>query len=187
MYAVFEFRLSQRNTAEVNIGVFRRSCCASQRRSLKDVVRLALLEERPATSANGLRVQQDEKRLSLWFRERIRRISRSSAPSGVSLYLLLDGCRYSYTNAHYTSFSILLSSPSLPSFSPYSFSQCSFLCLLSSSCSFSWKIPSTRSLLVELLLLPLLLSLFSRTSASTTILLLPYPSTGENSLLSSSS
>lgn len=112
MYAVFEFRLSQRNTAEVNIGVFRRSCCASQRRSLKDVVRLALLEERPATSANGLRVQQDEKRLSLWFRERIRRISRSSAPSGVSLYLLSNGCRYSYTNAHYTSFLILLSSPS---------------------------------------------------------------------------
>lgn len=36
MYAVFEFRLSRRNTAEVNIGVFRRSCRAAQRRSLKD-------------------------------------------------------------------------------------------------------------------------------------------------------
>lgn len=54
MYAVFEFRLSQRNTAEVNIGVFRRSCRAAQRRSLKDVVRLALPEERPATAADGL-------------------------------------------------------------------------------------------------------------------------------------
>lgn len=54
MYATFEFRLSRRNTAEVNIGVFRRSCRAAQRRSLKDVVRLALLEKRPATAADGL-------------------------------------------------------------------------------------------------------------------------------------
>lgn len=47
MYAAFEFRLSRRNTAEVNIGVFRRRELprAAQRRSLKDVVRLALPEK----------------------------------------------------------------------------------------------------------------------------------------------
>lgn len=134
MYAAFEFRLSRRNTAEVNIGVFRR-------RLLRGRVRMSfgsLSRRSDGRRRRALRVRQDE-RLSLWFRERIRRISRSSALSGV--YLLSDGCRYSYTNAHYTSFSISSFRTSfVPPFSPCSFShcQCSSLCLLFLSCSFSW-------------------------------------------------
>lgn len=193
MYAVFEFRLSRRNTAEVNIGVFRRSCRAAQRRSLKD--RRSARFPGEATGDDDQRRRPPAGSSRTARREAFIVISRANS-SNISAFgperrVLIFSLGWLSVFVYERPLYLFLSISSfrtsfVPPFSPYSFShcQCSSLCLLSPSCSLFRRTPSTRGPLVELLSLPFS---FSRTPASATIPPPPPTLFRRNSLLLSSS
>lgn len=178
-YAPFEFRLSRRNTAEVNIGVFRRSCRAMQRRSLKDVVRLALLEKRPAT---GSPCTAGREAFIVISRANSSNISEFGPERRVLISSLGWLSVFVYERPLYFLYLLLLDFFPASFFAMLVFSLSLFVSLsLISLLFFLPRTPSTRSPLVELL--SLLLLLFSY------LCLCYYPSPApfrRNSLLSSS-